>query len=334
MGWWDQHNDQEFIKAVGPMPLFAGQIVEEESLNRMIIDHLEETDRKIPRSVKRKAGFHASAFGYWCGRFEVLRRSIQKASDGRRFPGSLLLRFNVGTAIHEHWQQEIFAKMRVLKGRYYCSRCLHKIKDAFLPDNPCPKCAWPINPATEQPAPRSRSSVACADRCKWPGGFQAEGRDCAHCERGGRWTFRETSIYIEEWDIVGFYDGLILYNAIERLLELKSKDSFAWENLEAPHPEHVSQAQVYMWGSGIHETIICYMNKNSGTLKEFLVKFDPAAIELIKKNISRVWKALDNGELPTGTCGSPKEKRAKECAYCSECFKGIDNIEELKEALK
>ncbi len=330
MNWWDQKGDLAFENIVGDtFDMFAGVIPGEESLNGMMIDYLPTVDTKVPRRVRRKDGFHASSIGTMCIRLETMKRAIPRAHDSKTFPGELHLRFQIGHAVHEHWQRNILGKMRILKGTWVCSRCTREQKDCFMPDGPCPRCRWQVNPVTHRPAPASRASSDCATGCKWPGGFFEAGRDCAFCERGGQWNFKESFIKIEEYDIVGAYDGIVMYNGVERLLEMKTKDVWAWDKMTQPHDSHVIQANVYMWGTGLKEAVICYINKNSGLMKEYLVKFDPKVIERGIKNIEAVHRALDEGELPNGVCGSPREKRAKECAYTDLCFAGYEKISEL-----
>lgn len=334
-GWWDQTDAADYKKIVGDdtKSLFAGMIPEEESLDKMIEDHLGSVDDKVPRSVQRAPGFHASSAGKMCVRLETFRRVLPRANDRKVFPGSLLKRFQLGHTAHDRWQR-ILGEMRVLKGTWECTRCTRIVKNAFMPTDPCPRCKWQVNPVKHYPAPSSKASIDCATGCKWPGGFFVAGRDCVHCRRGGTWKFKESGVKIPEFDVIGHYDGEVHYGGHVRILELKTKDAFAWPKVEEPMPEHVVQANVYMWGTGIHEAVIGYINKNSGDLKEFLVKFDPEIIERFKKNIERVHSSIEKGEAPNGPCSHHKEKTAKECPYRDACFLGTDNIQELQELEK
>jgi len=341
--WWDQSGSPAFYSAVGETGnLFAGRIPDEESLTQMIMKHLEEVDLKIPRRVKRKDGFHPSALGDMCLREAVFQRVLPKAQDARRFPGTVKLRFAIGTAVHDHWQTQIMGKMRVLRGTWQCSRCTHKVKNTFMPHEPCTHCQWQVKPNPKDlsqriKAERSRYSEGCAANCAWPSGdrkpFFSVGRDCAFCERGGKWLFRESSIYLKEFDIVGFYDGIVLYNGEERVIDLKTKDVYAWENLSEPDAKAIMQIRIYMWALNVPRGVIAYINKNSGLMKEFLVEQDPEMIEQVKRNIEFVHRAIEENELPNGVCGSKRDSRAKQCAYADECFMGCDNITALKELL-
>jgi len=334
MGWWDSHTSPEFKENVGDcLPLFAGKISRENSLCQMIEDHLVKVQEEVPRRVDRKDGWHPSSFGNVCRRFETLKRSLPIVNDRKRFSADLLRRFQLGHAVHDRFQLDILSKMRVLKGRYVCSRCTREVKNTLMPHDPCPHCRWQVNDKMK-PAPASRKSKDCAAVCSWPSGYDSPTRDCTHCERGGRWLFKESWIFIDEWDIVGRYDGIILKGGDEFVLELKSKDTFAWANLLEPDESHVLQSNFYMWGTGIHKAIIAYVDKNSGKLKEFEVQFNQKLIDRALRDVTAVRKALEAGELPLGPCGSPRQKRAKECAYKRTCFMGEENIEKLRNRLR
>ena len=331
-GWWDSDDDDEFSDAIGNLPLASQEVEESESLDVRVRAYLATVRTKVPRSVHRAAGYHASQFYDPCTRFEVLKQAIPKSADGKRFPPALLLRFEIGHAVHEHFQRNVLGKMRILRGTWCCSRCTNKVHGVTMPTGPCEKCKWPTNKKTTRRAPRSRVSVPCASVCKWPGGFDAKERDCVHCFRGGSWKFKETFLEnIEGTGVVGSYDGEVLYGAKWRIWEGKSKDVFAFEHLVEPDPRHVFQTNVYLWGKGWDEGVICYINKNSGRMKEFLVKFDPEVPVKIRASIKEIEDALESGELPMGPCASPNEKRAKECAFRKECFSRAKNVAEMKE---
>ena len=360
-GWWDQSGDLQYDNLVQKVPANSTMLQDEESMNRLLMNHLVASRVKVPEAVTREPGFHASALGYMCLRCEAFKRCLPRAAPEKSFPGSLLLRFELGSAVHDHWQNEVLARARVLKGTWSCKRCRFKLF-GLLPTAPCPRCEWQIHPDTHARADERRMFMSCGSPdctqteycplcaeeretmplftidckavCKWPteDGFEDPSRDCGTCRRGGAWGFRETRIEIPAFDIVGHFDGVILYpDKPDRLLEMKTKDSFAWDNVVEPQAEHVMQSQVYMHGSGLREAVICYINKNSGLLKEFLVTYDSSFIELAKRNITEVRKSLEDGILPNGVCGGPREQRAKECLYSDVCFQGIDKISELHE---
>jgi hypothetical protein len=339
VGWWDTSDSADFREQVGaPLPLFASKIKSDDSLSAMIDDYLEKKDDLVPRVVTRKDGWHPSSLFDACRRFETLKRALPIANDRKQWPIDMKRRFQLGNAVHRQFQQELLSKMRVLKGTFECSRCARVVKNTLLPEDPCPDCRWQVTkPGKGRSVKRtqpSRKSTDCAVVCSWPGGFDTPGRDCAQCERGGHWVFNESSIYIEDWDIVGYYDGIVVMQAEERILEMKSIDTFAFNSLVEPHERDVFQANFYMLATGIHVANLCYVEKNGGLMKEFLVEFDEKVIDRAKRDITAVRKALEEGELPLGPCGSARERRAKSCPHKRACFTGIENIEELRNRLR
>lgn len=361
MSWWDQTGDLQYDNLVQQVPANSSLIDDDESLNRVLMNRLEMARIKVPEAVTREPGYHASALGYMCVRCEAFKRCLPRARPSKTFPGALLLRFAIGSAVHEHWQSEVLALARVLKGTWSCKRCRFKVF-GLLPTTPCPRCDWQIHPDDHSRADARRHFLSCGDPnctqesdcstceterdamplftidcksvCKWPteAAFDDLDRDCGACRRGGAWGYRETRIEIPEFEIVGHFDGIICYpGKPDRLFEMKTKDVYAWGDMTEPHAAHVMQAQVYMHGSGLREAVIAYICKNSGMMKEFLVTYDESFIELAKRNITAVRKALEDGELPNGLCGGPKDKQAKECLYADVCFLGIDKISELHE---
>lgn len=329
--WFDQAGDANFQALVGdPQELFIGKVPGEESLNGMILGYLEGLRKNVPRVVTRSNGFHASEIGDMCYRNEEFKRLLPRASDQKDFEAELLLRFEIGHAVHKHWQGRILGKMRVLKGTWQCSQCMEKVDNTFMPSDPCKKCEWQMHAKLDERVRPSRVSVDCASKCSWPGGFFTPGRDCAHCERGGHWRFKETHFSNKEWELEGSYDGVILYNGAERLLEMKTKDVFAWDGLKAPEPKHVVQCQIYMFAAEIPHGVIVYINKNSGLIKEFPIEADHKLIARVKEQITDVRMSVKKGRLSNGVCGGPRERRAKECAFRDVCFLGLNDIESIK----
>lgn len=316
------------------MPLFAGKMANENTLYDGIVQHLEERRGKVPRRINRTSGWHPSGLADVCRRYETYKRVLPRANDSKIWPGEMLLRFEIGHAVHDRWQQEVLGKMRVLRGNWECSRCTLVVRNAFMPEDPCPHCRWQVDAVKLRPARPSRVSIDCIERCKWPGGFDAAGRDCTACERGGRWVFKESWIFIDELDVNGRYDGVLLWNGREWILELKTKDTFQFKKIEGPDDSHVIQANWYMKATGIPNTMVVYVEKNSGAMKQFELHYDPKVLEPGLRDIRLVSKAIEAGELPMGPCTSPRNKRAQKCPYADVCFNGVDVIEDLRNQLR
>lgn len=341
--WFDQVGDDAYEKQVGYVASLQGDGAGGE-LTKKVKAWLTEVNLTVPRRARRSDGFHASSMGNVCNRYETFRRVLPRASDARQFSPDLLLRFQVGHAVHHWWQNKLLGKMRILKGTWECSRCTRVVKNVFMPSDPCEKCRWQVDPVKHFPQPRGRQSVDCATGCVWPGTeedrFAIPTRDCVHCERGGEWLFRETSITIPDPKggddhIVGAFDGILVPEPNhEQIGEFKTKDTMAWKWLKEPEYKHAVQVNVYMMQPGMpQEAIVCYIDKNSGMMKEFVLVPDPAIVKKIKADAALVRVCVEEKELPNGVCASRTDKRAKECSYREECFLGLNKLEDILERI-
>ena len=328
--WWDDTES----------PAFSSQVITIESrftkakkwLTKKMTAYLEKMDAVVPRRLHRKDGFHPSSMGsHFCPRMETFRRLLPRAYDGKKFAGSTQLRFELGKAGHSHWQDIIYGKMRLLKGTWACNRCIYMV-DGTMPDIPCLACGWPVHKRFGTPAPASEQSVPCQETCHWPDGFDADGRDCAQCNRGGKWTFEETDIEIPKYEIVGHFDGIIDYDGEDRVLEFKTKYPEAFP-LQEPDEDHVIQCNVYMWALDHPLGVIVYLNKSTGETTDFLLEQDPSVKKLVIQRIEFVRTHVAEGTFPNGVCGGPKAPDAKTCPFSDVCFWGYDDIETLKEQL-
>lgn len=329
--WWDDVDSPAFVAQV--VTITRDFPPASKTLTEQVQSFLEEANAKTPRRLHRADGFHASELGSrWCGRYAAFKKLLPRPVDGRQFLGALMLRFEMGRAAHHHWQNNVFGKMRILKGTWACSRCTHKVK-GFMPSEPCPRCKWPVNPALRTRAPKSSRSKNCADYCSWDGGYDADGRDCALCEIGGSWEFRETFVELPELGIVGKFDGVLLYRGEEVVFEFKTRRSEDFP-LTEPKEDHVIQCNVYMRATGIKKGLVVYLNKNTGETVEFPLDPDPRVDQLIEQRTSSVKKAVEEGVLPNGTCSGPRSSDAKVCPYQDVCFLGHDDIEAIKSSLE
>jgi len=147
------------------------------------------------------------------------------------------------------------------------------------------------------------------------------GRDCI--------SFVERKIYREPF--VGHIDGEIILSSGRALLELKSTNYYLNKIVE-PLDYNVYQANIYMWATGIHQTLMVYISKpQSLRMKMFLVKFDQGMLDdaLEKVEHSKVIRAMSDKEMrkanpadSIGICASMGCFTASKCAWVNECFRG------------
>jgi hypothetical protein len=58
------------------------------------------------------------------------------------------------------------------------------------------------------------------------------------------------------------------------VIEFKTINPFAYQQLSAPKPEHVQQVHAYMAATTIHQAIVLYENKGDQSVRAFVVRFD------------------------------------------------------------
>ena len=108
-------------------------------------------------------------------------------------------------------------------------------------------------------------------------------------------------------------DGKDLY-----VLDIKSMNSMIFRNLTAPKQDNVDQLQFYLHYFKIPKGILLYVNKDNQELKEFLVNYDKARVELLLSQLTDLKKKIDANVVPLRF---PEYPNCWQCNYCQ--FKEI-----------
>jgi CRISPR/Cas system-associated exonuclease Cas4 (RecB family) len=109
-------------------------------------------------------------------------------------------------------------------------------------------------------------------------------------------------------------DGLIRYEGIKTLVEIKTESVYKWQVRTAPAEEHIKQATCYAMGLGVEHIFFIYEDRNFTQKKAYLVKVQDEHISEIKTIISTVNKYVEDNIIP------PAEKdKCKYCPYKSWC---------------
>lgn len=279
----------------------------------------------------RSDGFHASALKYMCARQEVFQRIMPRPKIARFDPHSLII-FGIGHAVHSWWQNNYLGPMGILRGEWVCTRCGASV-DGFMPTDPCTVCRW----AKRLVLPSGESPEYCETTCRWPGGFDAEDRDCNYCRRWGRWRYIEPrielmlddEIKVQQHVLVGHMDGILVIDEEEIVLDMKTIDPDFMKTLTEPRPAHRQQVTAYMkglraQGHKIDRALLVYIPKTGNKrvrMKEFVVEWDEALWEKTRRQLQNIIIALKNGHLPSeGPCDSAADGIKRECPYVEECF--------------
>jgi hypothetical protein len=72
------------------------------------------------------------------------------------------------------------------------------------------------------------------------------------------------------------------------VVEFKTINPFAYQQLATPKPEHVQQVMSYMAATTIHQAIVLYENKSDQAVRAFVVRFDPAIWREIVERLRRL----------------------------------------------
>lgn len=141
------------------------------------------------------------------------------------------------------------------------------------------------------------------------------------CERAGCLVKREAPIKNPKLRIIGHADGIVKIRDVTYVLELKTINERGYATTNSPKPDHIRQVHAYMRGLKIYKTIIIYINKNTGQLKEFVIDFDEKVYEWqVKARINYYFNRIRKKQLP------PREganANAFPCTFCSfqrECW--------------
>lgn len=139
--------------------------------------------------------------------------------------------------------------------------------------------------------------------------------------------YQEIGLGIDEWNVRGKADGVILYDGEKYIWEIKSMNSFGWTKLDGPPDYYIPQPNFYMKATGIHKTIWWFEDKNTQGIKEYLTHYDYSVIDPLVGLLSEAKKYIDNGKFPPPLQGA-RDIRAhcKKCEYRIICGLAGDKL--------
>lgn len=263
------------------------------------LEHTEVVPKLEPNSTVR-----CSSIASMCPREEVLR-VIYDVPKERKIPAGMELALRNGDAVHFMVQNSLLPDVGVIEGKWKCTSCAAMHWKADAPT------------VAEQAIPRPK---AC------------------HCG--------ETELLYEEFEVDtfllgmhtrGHFDGVLRIPGFtgKGILEIKTiaKD-VAWKIANMPMYEHIIQANMYMYLSGLRWAIIFYWIKDmmgKDAIVDHTIEYDPTLTMVISETLKTLKTSLQaayecneyNGEfsLPERICGSQECPRAKECSTADSCFK-------------
>ena len=92
------------------------------------------------------------------------------------------------------------------------------------------------------------------------------------------------------------------------------------------------QAEIYQKMTGVSKTVFWYINRDTMESKLLLYEFTGRWWKDAVRKATIVWRAIRDETLPISAmaCHTPKDKRAKECAFRKPCFDEMDFKEYVK----
>lgn len=286
------------------------------SLSRRLQEWLEKTQT----SQQPNTGvWRASGLARLCPRAMALQAVL---GDSHQPEGAvdvrLLMRFDVGTAVHRWWQNEYLGPAQILVGKWHCSGC-HVVRLGKMP----PACG-------------------CAQ---------------SH-QRRPRWEYEEPVFSHREphWTrpLVGHADGIIIDEPPpgetdpEGLWDLKSWNEAALPASGLNDEQHL-QFQAYLFMSKKRwmkvtfvDPMAGFRNKAEPGLKvpaqEMIVYADPAGAQQVIAKVNEAEKALADlkqalttvfdparpvWEWPEKICATKSDKKAERCGVADTCFASV-----------
>jgi len=253
----------------------------------------------------RSPGVHCSEMYKFCPRRKMFEE-LDPIDGAKDVDALTMARFNLGTALHDLYQNQYLGPSGILLGRWECKRCGFTVggtdRDSWLPmpSGPCEKCL---------------ETAKC--ECIWSDDCSVE-KHCQLCPLGGFWRYVELPVRDEETGYVGHTDGILNTDPLS-LLELKSAGPRSYRYLKKPYDSHVLQASLYMRPLGLDQARIVYIdkaNEDDNIVKEFVVDYDEAAVERALALVRSYNAAREAKEFPPRILGCD----TRNCPWASRCF--------------
>lgn len=109
-------------------------------------------------------------------------------------------------------------------------------------------------------------------------------------------------------------------------VDFKSMNSYEFATLEAPKPKHLTQMNIYLYLTGLKYGKFIYEDKNSQSVKEFLVVRDDEMLRIKKEEAFVLKKTVTSlnvhgkRALPIRAFDSITHKECKSCKYRGDCW--------------
>lgn len=267
---------------------------------------------EIPKVLGHDRGIRASSMHDLCMRERIFayRLKADVVVENMNYTG--LYYTQVGTKVHELFQDIIFQYIKILKGDWKCYTCGEMWYDQYHPED-CEECVYSGNRANI----KYDEHIVVADKVE-----------------------RQYVPYL-----TGHVDGVICLNRLEAmvngetdlddipedlvLLELKTAGMQMMKKVMengAPPEYYATQATIYQRASGYDRTMFLYINRDTATLGSFMYEGEDRLWNRVQEKLDQLEVGRRDGILPPQKeCSTATCKRAKNCPFRDSCF-GFEDL--------
>ena len=129
----------------------------------------------------------------------------------------------------------------------------------------------------------------------------------------------ETKVSIVSPPVSFACDGIIRLDGVVYLLEIKTCDRSAFDQLTAPKPVHMDQIKCYSTMLNIDRVIFIYEDRQFGELKVFEVKVADFEKQAILHSMNDIMQAVNDNLAPSKVAGAWSDYMCKNCEYSKKC---------------
>jgi CRISPR/Cas system-associated exonuclease Cas4 (RecB family) len=130
-------------------------------------------------------------------------------------------------------------------------------------------------------------------------------------------------IDFEDFQVSGRVDDLLMikHNGKSVLVEVKSCSFLGY--VKIPQRHHVMQLQLYMHGTGVHNGILLYIEKNDLKTKVFTIDFDEVIVKEAIDRFRELHESLITNTIPIAEAKHNGDIKwmCKGCEYAEKCGK-------------
>lgn len=129
----------------------------------------------------------------------------------------------------------------------------------------------------------------------------------------------ETFVELTEPPIRFACDGIVKWNDLYYLLEIKTCEFGTWRELTDPRDEHIAQVTTYCAMLGLSKVLFIYQDRQYGELKCYEYDVPHKAIQAVFDNIAHVMACVDLSVPPEGLPKGDKWCSPSMCPYYKKC---------------